>query len=316
MKSPEKKTLSQQIKNKAIELGFYRCGISKAVYLEEDAPRLRKWLDMGFHSGMAYMANHYEKRPDPRNLFENAQSVISVLYNYAPKQPLPDKDNYKISCYAYGKDYHFVLKRKLKELITFIQKEAEAIHARAFVDSAPVLDRAWAFRSGLGWIGKNTMLITKEQGSFFFIGEIITDQELDYDEQTVANHCGGCNRCIEACPTGALKPYELDANKCISYWTIEHKGENIPENLKGKFSTWIFGCDICQQVCPWNQLSKPHTEPNFLPAEELTKMEKQDWENLTINLFNEIFRSSPLKRAKFQGILRNIKFVRKEFKKS
>jgi epoxyqueuosine reductase len=182
---------------------------------------------------------------------------------------------------------------------------------RAFIDSAPVLERAWAARSGLGWIGKNTCLITQEQGSCFFIGEIITDIELEYDMAPVPNHCGGCQRCIDACPTGALTPYELDSNKCISYWTIEHKGENMPENLIGKFDDWIFGCDVCQQVCPWNRFSKPHSEPKFLPAEELIKMEKQDWENLTGEKFNRIFQSSPLKRAKYSGIKRNIEFIRK-----
>jgi epoxyqueuosine reductase len=310
MKSLDKKTFSLQIKSKAIELGFYSCGISKAGYLEEDGRRLKKWLDKGFYSGMAYMTSHFEKRTDPRNLVENARSVISVLYNYAPNQPLPEKDNYKISRYAYGKDYHIVLKRKLNELITFIQMEAGDFHARSFVDSAPVLDRAWAAKSGLGWIGKNTMLITKEQGSYFFIGEIITDLELDYDEGIVANHCGGCKRCIEACPTGALQPHELDANKCISYWTIEHKGENIPENLKGKFDDWIFGCDICQQVCPWNQLSEPHNEPEFHPSNKLIKMKKPDWEILDEISFNDDFKSSPLKRAKFAGVKRNVLFVK------
>ena len=245
MQASDKKFLSDSIKNKAVELGFFSCGISKAGYLEEDADRLRKWLGNGFHSGMSYMANHFNKRTDPRNLVENAKSVISVLYNYAPKQMIPEDDNYKISIYAYGKDYHYVLKRKLKELITFIRKEAGEVNARAFVDSAPVLDRAWAARGGLGWIGKNTCLITKEQGSYFFIGEIITDMELEYDERTVANYCGGCTRCIDACPTDALKPYELDANKCISNLTIELTSEiryllNLKVNLMTGFLAVIF----------------------------------------------------------------------------
>jgi epoxyqueuosine reductase len=312
MQASDKKSLADAIKNKAGELGFYACGISKADYLEEEAIRLKKWLENGYHSGMSYMANHFEKRTDPRKLLENARSVISVLFNYAPKKPLPESDNYKISSYAYGKDYHFVLKRKLKQLITLIQNVAGEINARAFVDSASVLDRAWAIRSGLGWIGKNTCLITREQGSYFFIGEIITDLELEYDEQNLANHCGGCTRCIDACPTGALKPYELDANKCISNLTIEFKGDQIPVEFKGKFDDWIFGCDICQQVCPWNRLSEPHNELEFEPSEELLKIKKPDWENLSEEKFTEVFKSSPLKRAKFKGIKRNIRFVNDE----
>jgi epoxyqueuosine reductase len=306
----QKISLSETIKSEALRLGFYSCGISKAEFLEEEADRLRKWLEKGFHSEMSYMENHFDKRTDPRKLLENAKSVISLLFNYAPKTRLPEQDNYKISAYAYGTDYHFVLKRKLKQLISFIQKHAGEINARAFVDSAPVLDRAWAARSGLGWIGKNTMLITKEQGSYFFIGEIITDLSLDYDDHKVANFCGGCTRCIDACPTDALTPYELDANQCISNLTIENKGDHIPVEFKNKFDDWIFGCDICQQVCPWNRLSEPHDEPDFDPSEELLKMKKPDWENLTEIKFAEVFKSSPLKRAKLAGIKRNVLFVK------
>lgn len=313
MVTQDRNLLTGLIKSKALEIGFYSCGISEAVYLEKDAPRLKQWLENGYHSEMHYMANHFEKRTDPRKLLENAKSVISVLYNYSPKQKIPEDDNYKISVYAYGQDYHFVLKRKLKDLITFIQKEAGEVNARAFVDSAPVLDRAWAARSGLGWIGKNTMLITKEQGSYFFIGEIITDMELEYDERTVTNYCGGCTRCIDACPTKALTPYYLNANKCISNLTIENKSDQIPDEFKGKFDDWIFGCDICQQVCPWNRLAEPHNEPEFNPSEDLLKMQKSDWENLDKNKFNEVFRSSPLKRANFKGIKRNIGFVKRSF---
>lgn len=310
MSSADKKSLSEAIKNKSTELGFFSCGISEATSLGEDAIRLRKWLKLGYHSGMAYMANHFEKRTDPRKLVENAKSVISVLYNYAPGKNIPQNDNYKISTYAYGIDYHHILKKKLKLLIRFLQQETGESDARAFVDSAPVLDRAWAARSGLGWIGKNTMLITKEQGSFFFIGEIITDIELEPDDQKVANHCGGCTRCIDACPTGALGPYVLNANKCISYLTIENREETIPDEFKDKFQDWIFGCDICQQVCPWNRLSEPHHEPEFNPSGELLEMRKTDWENMTEAEFRERFKSSPIKRAKYKGLERNIQFVK------
>jgi epoxyqueuosine reductase len=255
------------------------------------------------------MENHFVKRVDPTKLLDNAKSVITVLYNYFPKKHISEQDNYKISKYAYGTDYHFIIKHKLKELIKFIETNSSEVSARAFVDSAPVLDRAWAARAGLGWIGKNTNLITKEQGSYFFIGEIITDLELDYDDQTVPNHCGGCTRCIEACPTNALEPYKLDARKCISYWTIEHKGETIPDEFKGKFENFVFGCDICQDVCPWNRLSEPHNEPEFEPKEELREMRKTDWENLTREQFNLLFKNSPVKRTKFEGLLRNVKFM-------
>jgi epoxyqueuosine reductase len=231
------------------------------------------------------------------------------LYNYSPKETIPEKENFKISKYAYGTDYHFILKRKLKDLIVYIEELAPNSSSRAFVDSAPVLDRAWAARAGLGWIGKNTMLITKKQGSYFFIGEIITDLELDYKNETVPNQCGGCTRCIEACPTQALEPYILDSRKCISYWTIEHKGATIPEKFKDKFENYIFGCDICQDVCPWNRLSEPHMEPAFEPKEELLEIKKADWEVLTKEKFNALFKNSPVKRTKFEGLKRNIKFL-------
>jgi len=309
LKKPDQKYLSDLIKTKAKALGFYSCGISKATHLPEDAEHLSKWLQDGKHAEMTYMENHFEKRTDPRKLMEGTKSVISVLFNYYPEKQLPDQNNYKISKYAYGTDYHFVLKKKLKDLITFINTEEPGVNARAFVDSAPVLDRAWAAKSGLGWIGKNTCLITKEQGSYFFIGEIITDQELDYDKKVVPNHCGGCSRCIDACPTNALKEYTLDSNKCISNWTIEYKGKEIPEKFEGNFRDWIFGCDICQDVCPWNRLSEPHNEPEFKLSDQLLKITKPEWEKLTEERFSEIFKNSPVKRTGYKGLKRNIRFL-------
>jgi len=302
-------TLSDHIKQKALDLGFYNCGISKAEFLEQDAQRVKKWLDEGKHANMQYMENHFEMRVDPTKILDNAKSVITVLYNYYPKKTIPKEENYKISKYAYGTDYHFIIKYKLKELIKFIESLSGEVSARAFVDSAPVLDRAWAARAGLGWIGKNTMLITKQQGSYFFIGEIITGLELNYETSSVPNHCGGCTRCIEACPTHAIEPYKVDARKCISYWTIEHKGESIPEEFKGKFEDYMFGCDICQDVCPWNRFSEPHKEPEFEPKEELMEMKKEDWEKLTKEQFNVLFKNSPVKRTKFGGLMRNIQFL-------
>ncbi|MCF8368380.1 MAG: tRNA epoxyqueuosine(34) reductase QueG [Bacteroidales bacterium] len=306
-------SLSSKIKTKALELGFFSCGISKAQFLQEDAGRLSEWLKEGKHAGMTYMENYFEKRTNPYKLLDNAKSVISVLYNYSPPTHPETEDNYQISAYAYGKDYHFVLKRKLKSLIAYIESNTESLNARAFVDSAPVLDRAWAQRAGLGWIGKNTCLITKTRGSYFFIGEIILDLELEYDNHIEPDHCGGCTRCIEACPTRALTPHSLDSNKCISYLTIENKEESIPDKFKGQFGEegkeWIFGCDICQQVCPWNRFAEPHNEPDFLPNNELLKMRKEDWRNLDKNTFDRTFNDSPVKRAKFEGLKRNILFV-------
>jgi epoxyqueuosine reductase len=302
--------MNQKIKDKAIELGFFACGISKAGFLPEDAKRIRKWLAKGFHADMAYMENHFEKRTDPVKLLEGAKSVITVLFNYFPKDIIPSEDNYKISKYAYGKDYHFVMKDKLKELLNFIEAETGETNSRAFVDSAPVLDRAWAAKSGLGWIGKNTNLITKKQGSFFFVGEIITALELDYSDMPIPKSCGHCTKCIEACPTHALRPYEVNANKCISYLTIENKGDTLPEDLKGKFEDWIFGCDICQDVCPWNRYSIANIEPGFQPNERLMNMRKTDWENLTEDEFKVIFKNSAVKRTKYKGLVRNIEFVK------
>ncbi|HEX9828138.1 MAG TPA: tRNA epoxyqueuosine(34) reductase QueG, partial [Flavobacteriaceae bacterium] len=250
------------IKTEAKRLGFLSCGISKAQFLEEEAPRLEKWLSNNMHGKMHYMENHFDKRLDPTKLVEGSKSVISLLLNYYPSEEQKDKTAPKISKYAYGIDYHFVIKNKLKQLLEFIQQEIGEVNGRAFVDSAPVLDKAWAAKSGLGWMGKHTNLLTQQMGSFYFIAELIVDLDLDYDLPTT-DHCGSCTACIEACPTQAIvEPYVVDGSKCISYFTIELK-ENIPTELKGKLDDWMFGCDVCQDVCPWNRFSKPHREPLF-----------------------------------------------------
>lgn len=297
------------MKTKARELGFDYCGVSKAEFLEEEAPRLEKWLKQGMHGKMSYMENHFDKRLDPTLLVEGAKSVISLLYNYYPEEELPEEDNYKISKYAYGTDYHFVIKDKLKELLRTLQEEIGEIHGRAFVDSAPVMDKVWAKKSGLGWIGKHSNLINKQSGSFFFIAELIVDVEFEYDGP-VKDYCGTCTRCIDACPTDAISsPYIVDASKCISYLTIELK-EEIPIEFKNKFGNWIFGCDICQDVCPWNRFSKKHNEKAFIPDERLKGMKRKDWEEVTKEIFNDLFKYSALKRTKLDGLVRNISFVK------
>ncbi len=296
------------IKQKARELGFDFCGISKAEFLETEAPRLEAWLKQNYHGQMAYMANHFDKRLDPRKLVEGAKSVISVLLNYFPQNTLPTDDNYKISKYAYGEDYHFVLKDKLKTLMQHITEEVGEVNGRVFVDSAPVMDKAWAARSGLGWVGKHTNLLNRQMGSFFFIGELILDLELEYDNP-VGDFCGTCTRCIDACPTDALiAPYQIDGSKCISYFTIELK-EAIPEEVKGKFEDWIFGCDICQDVCPWNRFASPHQTDAFAPHEALKAFTKKDWEEITEEVFKEIFKRSAVKRTKLKGLQRNVQFL-------
>ncbi len=284
------------------------CGISKAGFLETEAPRLENWLKNNQHGKMSYMENHFDKRLDPTKLVDDAKSVVSLLLNYYPdKEQITD--SFKISKYAYGQDYHFVIKEKLKELLTTIQTYIGAVSGRAFVDSAPVLDKAWAAKSGLGWIGKNGNLITQKVGSFYFIAELIIDLELDYDHPTT-NHCGSCTACLDACPTAAIiAPYIVDGSKCISYFTIELK-DNIPQEMKGKFNDWAFGCDICQDVCPWNRFSKPHNEPLFNPNPEILSMSKKDWTEITEETFNSVFKNSPLKRTKFEGMKRNIDFLR------
>ena len=304
-----KSTHTELIKNEAKRLGFLSCGISKADFLEEEAPRLEQWLKKNMHGEMQYMENHFDKRLDPTKLVEDSKSVVSLLLNYFPSKEPHDKTAPKISKYAYGTDYHFVIKEKLKQLLEFIYQEIGEVSGRAFVDSAPVRDKAWAAKSGLGWIGKNSNLITKDTGSFYFIAELILDLPLNYDTPTT-DHCGTCTACIDACPTGAIvDPYVVDGSKCISYFTIELKNE-IPSSFKGSFENWMFGCDICQDVCPWNRFSKAHSEPLFNPNNKLLSMSKSEWEEITEDLFQEIFKKSAVKRAKFSGLTRNINFLK------
>lgn len=306
-----KAQISSWIKQKALELGFDDCAIARADFLEAEAPIFEKWLNAGMHGKMAYMENHFDKRLDPRKLLDGAKSVIVFLKNYFPEKPLPEKENFILSKYAYGKDYHFVIKDNLKLLIEDLKQEVGDISARPFVDSAPVFERAWAQRAGLGWIGKNANFIVPKAGSFFFISEIITDLELEYDKPKINDLCGACRNCIDACPTQAIvAPGVIDSRKCISYLTIELK-DDIPQNFKGTFKDRVFGCDICQDVCPWTRFSKPHREENFLPKPELEKMEKQDWEGLDRTAFNELFRKSAVKRTKFEGLMRNVRFLKK-----
>lgn len=300
---------TQLIRDEAYRMGFDFIGFAKAEKMEEEAYRLEKWLNQGLHGQMHYMENHFEKRIDPRKLVEGSKSVITLLYNYFPDQDQEDSTAPKISKYAYGKDYHFVIKHKLKDLLKFIQAEIGEVSGRCFVDSAPVLERDWAKRSGTGWIGKNTLLINPKQGSYFFLAELILDLDLVYDGP-MKDYCGTCTRCIDACPTEAISPegYVVDGSKCISYFTIELK-EAIPEAHKNQFENWAFGCDICQEVCPWNRFSKKHQEPEFEPHPDLLKMTKSDWIDLTEEVFSELFRKSAVKRTKFKGLKRNIDFL-------
>ncbi len=302
-----KERYTYQIKEKAKELGFMYCGISKADFLEEEAPRLERWLNQNMHGKMHYMENHFDKRLDPRLLVDGAKTVVSLLLNYFPEEQQKE-DTYKISKYAYGTDYHFVIKDKLKDLLAYINEEIGEVGGRCFVDSAPVLDKAWAKKSGLGWIGKNSNLITPQVGSFYFIAELIIDLELEPDGP-IKDYCGSCTRCIDACPTDAIvEPYVVDGSKCISYFTIELK-DQIPQDVNGKFGNWIFGCDICQDVCPWNRFSKPHKEPAFEPDPLLKDLSKSDWQELTQEVFSQLFKKSAVKRTGFQGLERNIRFV-------
>ena len=303
-----KSNYSKLIKSEAKRLGFLSCGISKAGFLEAEAPRLENWLNQNGHGEMQYMENHFDKRLNPTLLVDDAKSVISLLLNYYPSE-FQNADSYKISKYAYGQDYHFVIKEKLKELLDTIQTEIGEVSGRAFVDSAPVLDKAWAAKSGLGWIGKNSNLLTQQVGSFYFIAELIVDLELEYDH-AVTNHCGTCTACIDACPTGAIvAPYVVDGSKCISYFTIELK-ENIPTEMQGKMDDWMFGCDVCQDVCPWNKFSKAHKEPLFNPNPEVLSFTKKDWEEITTDVFQKVFKNSAVKRTKVEGLKRNIEFLK------
>jgi epoxyqueuosine reductase len=299
------------IKTEAKRLGFMECKISKAGFLEEEAPRLEEWLANGSHGKMSYMENHFDKRLDPTKLVEGAKSVISLSLNYYSTETRSDIDAPKISMYAYGRDYHKVIRAKLKALINYIHEEIGEVGGRAFVDSAPVMDKAWAVKSGIGWMGKHSNVLSKKTGSFYFISELILDLELSTDSP-VTDHCGECTACIDACPTGAIiKPYVVDGSKCISYFTIELKDEIFPKEYHGKFDDWVFGCDICQEVCPWNRFSKQHKEPDFYPHKDLLNLTKTEWEELTEDVFQELFKGSAVKRTKYQGLKRNIGFLSK-----
>ena len=298
------------IKEKATALGFDYCGISRAARLDDDAIRLEKWLTSGMHGNMHYMENHFELRVNPCLLVPGARSVITLLKNYFPARE-QETDGIKISKYAYGKDYHEVIRGQLNIFLKEIREHVGEINGRGFVDSAPVLERSWAQRSGLGWIGKNGNLITKQQGSFFFIATLITDLELSYDDAFAKDYCGTCTRCIDACPTNAILPDKvIDGSRCISYYTIELKEMLIPENLKGRFDNWAFGCDTCQDVCPWNRFSQPHKEPEFTPLPQIMNLSTSEWEEMTEETFRKIFKDSPLSRAKWKGLQRNLRFLR------
>jgi epoxyqueuosine reductase len=295
------------IKNKAKELGFDYVGVSKVEFLQEEAVHLENWLKKGYQGKMQYMDDYFDQRLNPALLVDDAKSVVSFLLNYFPEQEI--QSDYKISKYAYGKDYHNVIKKKLKKLLKFIREEIGEVSGRGFVDSAPVMDKAWAKRSGLGWIGKNANLINKQAGSYFFVSELILDLELVPDAP-IQDFCGTCNKCIEECPTDAIvAPGQIDGSRCISYLTIELKNQLIPNEFKGKMDNWMFGCDVCMDVCPWNKFAKPNQTPQFKPNEELLKMNKQDWEEITEDIFQKLFEGSAIQRAQFKGIKRNIKFL-------
>jgi epoxyqueuosine reductase len=301
-------TAANNIKQWATELGFSHCGIAKAEFLEEEAPKLEEWLKRQYQGEMHYMENHFDMRLDPRILVPGAKSVISLTYNYFTEEK-QNEDAPRISKYAYGEDYHQVVKDKLKILLRNMQQEIGEIHGRCFVDSAPVMERAWASKAGIGWIGKHSLLINKTQGSFFFLAEIIVDAELEYDAPFATDHCGTCTACMDACPTGAIVENKVvDGSKCISYFTIELK-DAIPTSYKDKFDDWMFGCDVCQDVCPWNRFSKQHNEPKFTPNPKLLAMNRREWQEITEDVFNELFQKSAVKRTKYEGLKRNLKFL-------
>ena len=301
---------TQIIKSIATQLGFDFCGIALAQPLDDDARRLETWLNKGMNGTMSYMANHFDMRVNPTLLVPGAKSVITLLFNYFPDEVL--NNEYKISKYAYGEDYHDVIRKKLHEFFFMIKEKIGDINGRGFVDSAPVLERTWAQRSGLGWIGKNGNLINKKQGSFFFIASLIIDLELNYDNAYAKDYCGTCTSCIDNCPTEAILPDKVvDGSKCVSYFTIELKDALIPDNMNGKFDNWLFGCDVCQDVCPWNRFSKPNQEESFKPLPEIINFSSKDWEELTEEKFKIIFNNSPIKRTKFSGIKRNLQFIKK-----
>jgi epoxyqueuosine reductase len=296
------------IKSTAQKLGFNFCGIAKAEFLKDEAPRLEDWLARGYQGKMGYLENYFDKRLDPTLLVPGSKSVISLVYNYYPKKDFADNHDFKLAKYAYGEDYHNVIKDKLRLFLELVQQEIGEVNGRVFVDSAPVLERTWAQRSGTGWIGKNSLLLNREMGSFFFLAELIVDLELEYDGP-VRDYCGTCTACMDACPTDAIpEPYVVDGSKCISYFTIELK-EEIPAAVKGKFENLIFGCDICQDVCPWNRFSKPHNEPRFDPHPDLEGMTPRDWTEITESVFGKLFQKSAVKRTKLAGLKRNIAFV-------
>jgi epoxyqueuosine reductase len=298
------------IKQTAAELGFDYCGIAKAVQLDEDAKRLEQWLSKGMNGNMQYMQNHFDLRIDPRKLVPGAKSVITLLMNYFPDEH-QQTSSPKVSKYAYGKDYHIIIRKKLTEFLASLRKEFGLIEGRGFVDSAPVLERSWAQKAGLGWIGKNGNLITKKNGSFFFIASLIVDLDLHYDDSFAKDYCGSCTKCIDHCPTKAILPDKVvDGSKCISYFTIELKEALIPETMKGKFDDWIFGCDVCQDVCPWNRFSNPNKNEAFNPIPEILSFSDKDWKELTEESFKIIFKDSPLKRTSFNGIRRNLSFLK------
>jgi epoxyqueuosine reductase len=297
------------VKKTAAELGFSFCGISKAEFLADEAPRVEAWLNRGYQGKMSYLENHFDKRLNPALLVPGAKSVVSLMYNYFPSKDLATEGSMKVAKYAYGEDYHTVIRDKLKIFLDTLRERLGEIQGRAFVDSAPVMERALAQRSGLGWIGKNSLLLNRQMGSFFFLAELIIDLELEHDGPA-KDYCGTCTACMDACPTDAIpQPYVIDGSKCISYFTIELK-EELPSAVKGKFENWIFGCDICQDVCPWNRFSTPHREPRFEPSEELKSMTDRDWQEMTEEVFQKVFKKSAVKRTKFDGLKRNVRFIK------